>query len=168
MAQASIQAPTRKPEIRTASLRRVFTRTKGLVHGPVTRLFSPGDLGERIKPFVFLDHFDFRPTGNAMFPMHPHSGIATLTLLLSGAMRYEDTTGAHGELPAGSLEWLQAGGGVWHDASPIGTIGSTAISCGWRFRRRSKAVRHKANICRRTRSRTWARPALFLAVTPVP
>src|SRR2546427_5675259 len=121
MAQASIQAPARKRETRTASLRRAVTRSRGLVHGPVTRLFSPGDLGQRIKPFVFLDHFDFRPTGKAMFPMHPHSGIATLTLLLSGAMRYEDTTGAHGELAAGSLEWLQAGGGVWHDASPIGT-----------------------------------------------
>jgi redox-sensitive bicupin YhaK (pirin superfamily) len=26
-----------------------------------------------------------------MFPMHPHSGIATLTVLLSGRMSYEDT-----------------------------------------------------------------------------
>jgi len=104
----------------TAPRRRVVTRSKGRPHGPVTRLFSPGDIGERIKPFVFLDHFDFKPTGSALFPMHPHSGIATLTLLLSGAMQYEDTTGARGELAAGSLEWLQAGGGVWHDASPIG------------------------------------------------
>jgi len=101
--------------------RSIVARSKGRPHGPVTRLFSPGDIGEEIKPFVFLDHFDFRPTGSAMFPMHPHSGIATLTLLLSGKMRYEDTTGAQGELAAGSLEWLQAAGGVWHDASPIGT-----------------------------------------------
>jgi redox-sensitive bicupin YhaK (pirin superfamily) len=101
--------------------RQVAMRTKGRPNGPVTRVLSPSDIGELIKPFVFLDYFDFTPTGGAMFPMHPHSGIATLTLLLSGSMRYEDTTGAHGELAAGSLEWLQAGGGVWHDASPIGT-----------------------------------------------
>ena len=92
-------------------VRGIIYRTSGHTHGPITRLVSPSDLGELIKPFVFLDHFDFRPTGKATFPMHPHSGIATLTLLLAGAMRYEDTTGAHGELAAGSLEWLQAGGG---------------------------------------------------------
>ena len=101
--------------------RQVLVRTKGHPHGPVTRVLSPNDIGELIKPFVFLDHFDFTPAGGAMFPMHPHSGIATLTVLLSGRLRYEDTTGAQGELAAGSLEWLQAGGGVWHDASPIGT-----------------------------------------------
>jgi len=104
-----------------APQRQVLVRTKGHAHGTVTRVLSPNDIGELIKPFVFLDHFDFTPAGGAMFPMHPHSGIATLTVLLSGSMRYEDTTGAQGELAAGSLEWLQAGGGVWHDASPIGT-----------------------------------------------
>jgi hypothetical protein len=26
--------------------------------GPFTRLVSPGDIGELIKPFVFLDYFD--------------------------------------------------------------------------------------------------------------
>ena len=31
--------------------------------------------------------------------LHPHSGIATLTVLLQGATRYEDTTGATGVLP---------------------------------------------------------------------
>jgi redox-sensitive bicupin YhaK (pirin superfamily) len=101
--------------------RQVVARTSGRIHGPVTRLVSPNDIGELIKPFVFLDHFEFTPAGRPMFPMHPHSGIATLTVLLSGNMRYEDTTGASGELAAGSLEWLQAGGGVWHDASPVGT-----------------------------------------------
>jgi redox-sensitive bicupin YhaK (pirin superfamily) len=101
--------------------RHVVVRTRGHAHGPVTRLVSPNDIGELIKPFVFLDHFDFTPSGRPMFPMHPHSGIATLTVLLSGNMHYEDTTGASGELAAGSLEWLQASGGVWHDASPVGT-----------------------------------------------
>lgn len=93
-------------------------RAAGRRHGPVTRVFSPGDIGELIKPFVFLDYFDFVPTGGPMFPMHPHSGIATTTVLLSGAMRYEDTTGASGVLEAGSVEWMRAGRGVWHDASP--------------------------------------------------
>lgn len=111
----------RAPGLAVEPERRIVIRTRGHTHGPVTRLVSPGDIGELIKPFVFLDHFDFTPAGRPMFPMHPHSGIATLTVLLSGSMHYEDTTGASGELAAGSLEWLQASGGVWHDASPVGT-----------------------------------------------
>jgi len=103
-----------------AGERRIVARTRGRSHGPVTRVVSPTDIGKLIKPFVFLDHFDFEPVGDAMFPMHPHSGIATLTILLSGQMSYEDTTGAWGELASGGLEWMQAGGGVWHDASPVG------------------------------------------------
>jgi len=134
----------------------------------VTRLFSPGDIGERIKPFVFLDHFDFKPAGSALFPMHPHSGIATLTVLLRGALQYEDTTGARGELAAGSLEWLQAEAVSGTTRVRSGRIASRATSSGWLFRRPSKTVRRKANTCRRKRFRRPARLVLFSAVTPVP
>ena len=98
--------------------RRVVHRTRGSSHGPITRLVSPSDLGELIKPFVFLDHFDLQPTRRAQLGIHPHSGIATFTLLLSGSIEYEDTTGKSGVLPAGGLEWMRAGGGVWHDGGP--------------------------------------------------
>lgn len=104
----------------TVQSRSIVARTRGRSHGPVTRIVSPSDIGELIKPFVFLDYFDFKPSGDALFPMHPHSGIATITVLLSGDLRYEDTTGASGVLAAGSVEWMRAGNGVWHDASPAG------------------------------------------------
>lgn len=52
--------------------------------------------------------------------MHPHSGIATTTILLDGEVGYEDTTGASGVLSTGSVEWMNAGGGVWHDGYPEG------------------------------------------------
>lgn len=107
------------PVVRPASpSRTVVARTQGRRHGPVTRIVSPAELGELIKPFVFLDYFDFTPSSDALFPMHPHSGIATITVLLSGNLRYEDTTGASGVLSAGSVEWMNAGSGIWHDASP--------------------------------------------------
>src|SRR5258705_2552762 len=96
--------------------RRIAYRTKGHVGGPLTRLMSPGDLGELVKPFVFLDHFDFegfRGTGDGGV-VHPHSGIATHTTLLEGSLVYGDSTGKSGTLRAGSVEWMQAGGGVWH------------------------------------------------------
>jgi redox-sensitive bicupin YhaK (pirin superfamily) len=94
-------------------------RTRGASRGPITRLVSPSDVGELIKPFVFLDHFDLQPSGKPLSGIHPHSGIATFTLLLSGSIAYEDTTGKSGVLPAGGLEWMRAGNGVWHDGHPV-------------------------------------------------
>ncbi|WP_246327118.1 pirin family protein [Burkholderia guangdongensis] len=89
-------------------------------HGPVNRLFSPGDLGTLLKPFVFLDYFELPARARTAFSMHPHSGIATTTILLEGEVRYEDTTGATGVMSAGGVEWMNAGGGVWHDGRPVG------------------------------------------------
>jgi len=72
--------------------RPVVFRTNGRGHGEVFRLISPNDLGEQLKPFVFLDSFggvmdEFAAGGK----MHPHSGIGY-----------------------GGVEWMRAGGGVWH------------------------------------------------------
>jgi redox-sensitive bicupin YhaK (pirin superfamily) len=100
--------------------REIAYRTRGHTHGPITRLMSPGDLGELLKPFVFLDLFVM--DGRIALPpiemgWHPHSGIATVTVLLEGAVRYAETTGKQGVLQAGSIEWMRAGSGVWHTGS---------------------------------------------------
>jgi redox-sensitive bicupin YhaK (pirin superfamily) len=94
--------------------RRIVHRTRGQRHGPITRLMSPSDLGIVLKPFVFLDLFDTEGGSFSGFGLHPHSGIATLTYLLEGSVRYEDTTGATGILPQGAVEWFKAGHGAWH------------------------------------------------------
>jgi redox-sensitive bicupin YhaK (pirin superfamily) len=99
--------------------RRIQVRTRGRRHSPITRLVSPSDIGERIKPFVFLDHGEVPYTGEPLFGIHPHSGIATLTTVLRGGLAYEDTTGKTGEVQAGGLEWMRAGNGVWHDGGPL-------------------------------------------------
>jgi redox-sensitive bicupin YhaK (pirin superfamily) len=104
------------PPVAAPRLRRVVYATRGNAHGPITRLFSPGDLGELIKPFVFLDYGVLQPGNGPMFGIHPHSGIATISLALTGAFRYEDTTGKSGVVPTGGVEWMRAGKGVWHDA----------------------------------------------------
>ena len=82
--------------------RRITQRTRGHGHGPITRLMSPSDLGQIVKPFVFLDLFDAdKRTVQAMadMPLHPHSGIATVTVPVEGSFRYEDpATGASGTL----------------------------------------------------------------------
>ena len=94
--------------------RGIVQLTAGHTHGPITRLMSPGDLGELVKPFVFLDYFEAPSAGGPQMADHPHSGIATHTTLLQGSVGYRDSTGKSGTLRAGSVEWMQAGGGVWH------------------------------------------------------
>lgn len=101
--------------------RAIVHRTHGRAHGPVTRLVSPGDVGQLLKPFVFLDIFSTQPNAKPQgFGMHPHSGIATLTFMEAGEVIYEDTTGKKGVLPAGGVEWMRAGNGIWHSGTPVG------------------------------------------------
>jgi len=94
--------------------RRIALRTRGQRHGSITRLFSPSDIGQLIKPFVFLDLFDISAATAPNFGWHPHSGIATLTVLHQGAIEYQETTGVKGILSPGGIEWMRAGRGVWH------------------------------------------------------
>jgi redox-sensitive bicupin YhaK (pirin superfamily) len=95
--------------------------TAGQAHGSIVRLVSPSDIGELIKPFVFLDYFEAEPAHAPAFGFHPHSGIATLTLLLNGQLWYEETTGVKGVIAPGGIEWMRAGGGVWHTGGAVGT-----------------------------------------------
>ncbi|BDT66630.1 hypothetical protein os1_07930 [Comamonadaceae bacterium OS-1] len=108
----AVAIPT--PEPVAVSARRTVYRTRGQRHGPITRLMSPSDLGEHLKPFVFLDLFDADTSAFQGFGLHPHSGIATLSWSLQGDMGFEDTSGRKGVLAEGGVEWMQAGGGAWH------------------------------------------------------
>jgi len=101
--------------------REIIHRTRGNTGGPISRLVSPSDLGELIKPFVFLDRFDLKGPDARMsmeHGWHPHSGIATVTVVFDGAVRFAETTGKSGVLSAGSVEWMRAGNGVWHTGAP--------------------------------------------------
>jgi redox-sensitive bicupin YhaK (pirin superfamily) len=93
--------------------RPIAHRIRGRTHGPVTRLMSPSDVGEILKPFVFLDLVDHE---GAPFEgsLHPHSGIATVTYIFEGSVSYIDPDNVRGTLSAGGAEWMQAGCGMWH------------------------------------------------------
>src|SRR5258705_13531964 len=115
-ATAAALAPRLENEVRG-----IAVKTRGRRHGPITRLVSPSDVGERIKPFVFLDYFDIDPKHMPAIGFHPHSGIATLTLLLEGWIYYEETSGTKGVIEPGGVEWMRAAGGVWHTGGAVGT-----------------------------------------------
>src|SRR5258706_1780598 len=101
--------------------RQIVHRTFGLRHGAITRLMSPADLGHILKPFVFLDLFDTEGTALSVMGLHPHSGIATLTYMIEGSVRYEDTSGTTGVFSAGGVEWFKAAHGAWHGGGPNGS-----------------------------------------------
>jgi len=132
--------------------RSVTYRTRGRAHGPIVRLMSPSDLGEVLKPFVFLDLFeaDMGQMRDAM-PVHPHSGIATITVFTEGDVRFEDPDADQGTIAYGGVEWLQAGGGC-------GKVRNSRLEClatcrassfGSPFRRSSRMAPRKANISTR-------------------
>src|SRR5258708_27546616 len=114
-------ARTPEPVAAPVRPRRIAHNTRGRAHGSIVRLVSPSDVGELIKPFVFLDYFEAEPAQAPAFGFHPHSGIATLTLLLNGQLWYEETTGVKGVIAPGGIEWMRAGGGVWHTGGAVGS-----------------------------------------------
>ena len=67
--------------ITRSAARQIARHTRGHAHGPITRLMSPSDFGQFLKPFVFLDLFDDDGVPFSGFGLHPHSGIATLTYI---------------------------------------------------------------------------------------
>ncbi|RON48381.1 pirin family protein [Pseudomonas frederiksbergensis] len=96
------------------NVRRISHSTRGHGHGPIVRLMSPSDFGQLLKPFVFLDLFetDLRLFGS--MPLHPHSGIATITVITEGNLRFDDPDSGTGLISYGGVEWMRAGAGVWH------------------------------------------------------
>src|SRR5258708_15208233 len=77
-------------------VREIVYRTRGDTHGPIARA-APMEME---------------------LGWHPHSGIATVTVVLEGSIRYSETTGKAGVLSTGSGEWMRAGNGVWHTGAP--------------------------------------------------
>lgn len=67
-------------------------------------------------PFLMMDHFSVSP--GAGFPDHPHRGMETITLLLSGKTNHEDFAGNKGTLEPGDLQFMTAGRGVVHAEMP--------------------------------------------------
>jgi redox-sensitive bicupin YhaK (pirin superfamily) len=99
--------------------RSITTRTTGRRHGPITRLMSPGDIGQLTKPFIFLDYVEAPAGGGPNFGFHPHSGIVTLTYPLNFAIQHETSSGQVDVVRQGGIEWMAAGHGIWHRAQPL-------------------------------------------------
>ncbi len=90
----------------------------------VRRPFPSASL-EQIDPFLLLDEMgptDYAPGKAVGAPDHPHRGFETVTYLLDGAMEHRDSTGGHGVIVPGGVQWMTAGSGVVHSEMPTTEI----------------------------------------------
>ena len=85
---------------------------------PVRSLLSYGD-GNQFDPFLLLDyagphHFD--PTEEKRgVGEHPHRGFETVTIVYQGELEHRDSSGSHGTIGPGEVQWMTAASGVVHE-----------------------------------------------------
>jgi len=74
----------------------------------------------RHDPFLMLDEFysDNPDDYLAGFPSHPHRGFETVTYMLDGHMRHQDSGGNQGDLGPGDVQWMTAARGIIHSEMP--------------------------------------------------
>lgn len=74
-----------------------------------------------LDPFLLLDEFksDDPKDYEAGFPEHPHRGFETVTLMLHGNFKHQDSKGTKGYLTSGGVQWMTAGRGLQHSETPM-------------------------------------------------
>ena len=85
----------------------------------LTRYIGSPDLND-LDPFLLLDFFESDNPDDyiAGFPSHPHRGFETVTYLLAGKVRHQDSAGHGGVIDAGGIQWMTAGRGIIHSEMP--------------------------------------------------
>ncbi|MBC8043228.1 MAG: pirin family protein [Rhizobacter sp.] len=76
---------------------------------------------KQIDPFLMLDHFGpfyQKPNEQGGVSEHPHRGFETVTIMLEGQVEHRDSSGGHGTLKAGDVQWMTAGSGLIHSEMP--------------------------------------------------
>ena len=85
---------------------------------PVLSVFSHYELGNTVSPFLLLDHLGpgkLKPTNiRKGVSEHPHRGFETVTLVFSGEIEHQDSTGGGGIIKAGDVQWMTAASGIMH------------------------------------------------------
>lgn len=74
-----------------------------------------------LDPFLMLDEFgpiNYKPGEAKGASWHPHRGFETVTYILKGEMKHEDSLGNKEWLRKGDIQWMCAGSGIIHDESP--------------------------------------------------
>ncbi len=85
---------------------------------PVRSLFSYGG-GNEFDPFLLLDYagpHEFAPDQAKLgVGEHPHKGFETVTILYQGELEHRDSSGGHGTIGPGDVQWMSAASGIVHE-----------------------------------------------------
>jgi quercetin 2,3-dioxygenase len=87
---------------------------------PVRRAFAGVDL-RLLDPFVHMDQMgavDYGPGEPKGTAWHPHRGFETVTYIIDGTFRHQDSNGGGGLITNGDTQWMTAGGGILHIEEP--------------------------------------------------
>jgi hypothetical protein len=87
---------------------------------PVRRAFAGVDL-KQLDPFVHMDQMgevEYAPGEPKGTPWHPHRGFETVTYIIDGVFRHQDSNGGGGLITNGDTQWMTAGGGILHIEEP--------------------------------------------------
>ena len=107
---------------------------------PVRRAFAGVDLA-RLDPFVVMDQMgevDYGPGEPKGTPWHPHRGFETVTYIMDGTFRHQDSNGGGGLITNGDTQWMTAGPACctsrrrqrnWSSAAACSTASSSGSTC---------------------------------------
>ena len=87
---------------------------------PVRRAFAGVDLA-KLDPFIHMDQMgeiNYAPGEPKGTPWHPHRGFETVTYMIDGVFRHQDSNGGGGLITDGDTQWMTAGGGILHIEAP--------------------------------------------------
>ena len=87
---------------------------------PVRRAFAGVDL-RLLDPFIHMDQMgevEYAPGEPKGTPWHPHRGFETVTYMLDGLLRHQDSHGGGGLISDGDTQWMTAGSGLLHIETP--------------------------------------------------
>ncbi len=87
---------------------------------PVRRAFAGVDRAY-LDPFVHMDQMgevEYAPGEPKGTPWHPHRGFETVTYMIDGTFRHQDSIGGGGLITNGDTQWMTAGSGILHIEAP--------------------------------------------------
>jgi redox-sensitive bicupin YhaK (pirin superfamily) len=87
---------------------------------PVRRAFAGVEL-RQLDPFIHMDQMgevNYAPGEPKGTPWHPHRGFETVTYMIDGVFRHQDSNGGGGLITDGDTQWMTAGGGILHIEAP--------------------------------------------------
>jgi redox-sensitive bicupin YhaK (pirin superfamily) len=114
--------PTPGPDAVDRPVKRISTAPSGFEGEgfPVRRAFA-GVSQADLDPFIHMDQMgevEYAPGEPKGTPWHPHRGFETVTYLLDGTFRHQDSNGGGGLITNGATQWMTAGSGLLHIEAP--------------------------------------------------